>query len=102
MTTTRTPSRTTATTNKARYGDDYYAVIGAMGGAMGHTGGFHQNKELARIAGRLGGFVSRRGKSKLTVAQRIERGKRAVRARREFERNYVNLMKVRNQAIAVA
>jgi uncharacterized protein len=52
-----------ASTNKAKYGKDFYARIGAMGGKMGHTGGFYANRELAREAGRRGGRVSRRRKS---------------------------------------
>jgi general stress protein YciG len=52
-----------AATNKAKYGKDFYARIGALGGKMGHTGGFYANRELAREAGRRGGRVSRRRKS---------------------------------------
>ena len=49
-----------AATNKAKYGKDFYARIGAIGGRMGHTGGFYANRQLAREAGRLGGRISRR------------------------------------------
>jgi len=49
-------------TNKTRYGADYYARIGAMGGAKGKTGGFYANRELARIAGAKGGRISKRTK----------------------------------------
>lgn len=49
-------------TNKAKYGDDFYAKIGALGGKKGTTGGFYANRELAREAGRIGGLKSRRGK----------------------------------------
>lgn len=52
-----------ALTNKKRYGEDYYARIGRIGGQNGNTGGFAANRELARIAGKKGGQVSRRGKS---------------------------------------
>jgi hypothetical protein len=55
-----------AATNKNKYGKDFYARIGAMGGKMGHTGGFYANRELARKAGAKGGRISRRGK-KVTV-----------------------------------
>ena len=51
-------------TNIERYGKDYYKRIGAMGGAVGRTGGFFADRELARIAGAKGGATSRRGKSK--------------------------------------
>ena len=55
--------RMAAQKNKQRYGKDFYARIGAMGGKKGHTGGFAANRELARIAGARGGRVSRRNKS---------------------------------------
>lgn len=51
-----------ANTNKARYGSDFYAKIGAKGGRLGKTGGFYANRELAREAGRIGGRLSRRTK----------------------------------------
>lgn len=50
-------------TNLAR-DPDHYSKIGRIGGKNGHTGGFAANPELARIAGRKGGQVSRRGPSK--------------------------------------
>lgn len=53
-----------AATNKAKYGDDFYARIGATGGKLGKTGGFYANRELARIAGAKGGRKSRRGPTK--------------------------------------
>lgn len=43
-----------------RWGKDFYKTIGAKGGRNGHTGGFASNRELARIAGRKGGSISRR------------------------------------------
>ena len=49
-------------TNKAKYGSDYYAQIGRIGGHNGHTGGFAANTELAKEAGRLGGLKSKRPK----------------------------------------
>ena len=51
-----------AATNKAKYGREFYARIGAKGGHNGHTGGFAANPELARIAGAKGGRISRRTK----------------------------------------
>jgi general stress protein YciG len=53
-----------AATNKALYGKDFYARIGAKGGEAGHTGGFYANRELASRAGAIGGAKSRRGKAK--------------------------------------
>jgi general stress protein YciG len=49
-----------AETNRARYGIDFYAKIGAKGGSLGHTGGFC-DRELARRAGSIGGKKSKRG-----------------------------------------
>lgn len=42
---------------------DFYKKIGAKGGRNGTTGGFAANPELARIAGTIGGRISRRGKA---------------------------------------
>jgi uncharacterized protein len=53
-----------AATNKSKYGKDFYARIGAMGGKLGRTGGFYANRDLAREAGRRGGRLSRRGPAK--------------------------------------
>ncbi|MBI4033913.1 hypothetical protein HY379_02840 [Candidatus Saccharibacteria bacterium] len=59
-----------ATTNKTKYGKDFYARIGAMGGKAGHTGGFYANRDLARVAGRAGGLKSRRGPSSRITRRR--------------------------------
>ena len=50
-------------TNIKRHGENFYKLIGAKGGRNGHTGGFASNPELARIAGSIGGRISRRGKA---------------------------------------
>lgn len=52
-----------AETNKKRYGANFYAEIGRLGGKKGTTGGFYANRELARAAGSKGGKISKRGKS---------------------------------------
>ena len=60
-------------TNKEIYGEDFYKRIGRLGGGKkGTTGGFYANRELASIAGRIGGLKSSRkgvkggcGKNKL-------------------------------------
>jgi general stress protein YciG len=39
---------------------NFYAKIGSKGGKNGNTGGFAANPELARIAGKKGGTISRR------------------------------------------
>ena len=53
-----------AATNLKLHGKDFYRNIGKIGGQNGHTGGFAANPELARIAGRKGGMISKRGKVK--------------------------------------
>ena len=58
-----------AETNKKKYGRDWYAKIGAIGGKLGHTGGFASNHVLASLAGAKGGRRSKRGKS-LACTQR--------------------------------
>ena len=60
---TKAGGKAAAATNKAKYGSDFYAKIGARGGKLGRTGGFFANRELARIAGQKGGRISRRTKS---------------------------------------
>ncbi|HVI68857.1 MAG TPA: hypothetical protein VM581_00185 [Magnetospirillaceae bacterium] len=54
--------------NIQRHGKDFYARIGAVGGQRGTTGGFAANRELARIAGRKGGMISRRRKSVVVIS----------------------------------
>ena len=61
---TKAGGQKAAATNKAKYGKDFYARIGQMGGKLGHTGGFYADRELAREAGRVGGRISRRGAAK--------------------------------------
>lgn len=60
-----------AATNKAKYGDSFYADIGRRGGRNGHTGGFASEKvgkdgltgfEHASRVGKIGGKKSKRGK----------------------------------------
>ncbi len=60
-----------AARNKAKYGSDFYARIGKMGGRAGTTGGFYANRDLARKAGAMGGRISRRGKSAKTAASAV-------------------------------
>lgn len=59
---TKMGGKAAATTNKTKYGADFYAKIGAKGGKKGKTGGFYANRELARKAGAIGGRISRRTK----------------------------------------
>lgn len=60
---TKAGGRAAAATNKEKYGSDFYRKIGRQGGAIGRTGGFYANRELARRAGKIGGQISRRGES---------------------------------------
>lgn len=53
--------RKTRETNYKKYGADYYKQIGAAGGKASGTGGFYNNSEKAREAGRKGGLISKRG-----------------------------------------
>jgi uncharacterized protein len=59
---TKLGGRAAASTNKTKYGSDFYARIGAIGGKKGRTGGFFANRDLARVAGAKGGRISRRTK----------------------------------------
>ncbi len=59
---TKQGGKAAASTNKQKYGADFYAKIGAKGGRKGTTGGFYANRELARQAGQKGGRISRRTK----------------------------------------
>lgn len=59
---TKKGGQAAASTNKTKYGADFYAKIGAMGGKKGKTGGFYANRDLARVAGAKGGRISRRTK----------------------------------------
>ena len=61
---TRLGALKASATNRERYGQDFYKRIGQIGGRNGNTGGFASNPELARVAGRKGGRISRRGKAR--------------------------------------
>jgi hypothetical protein len=65
--------RKAAATNLKKHGEDFYARIGAKGGRNGRTGGFASMKvgadgltgpERARLAGSIGGLISKRGPAK--------------------------------------
>lgn len=62
MAQTREGGLKAAKANKAKFGEDYYARIGKLGGRKSKTGGFFANPELARIAGAKGGAISKRVK----------------------------------------
>ena len=61
---TKSGGLSAARTNKIKYGSDFYKKIGSLGGSKSRTGGFYANRELARIAGKKGGAISRRTWSK--------------------------------------
>jgi hypothetical protein len=70
---TQQGGRNAATTNKARYGEDFYRRIGAKGGRKGNTGGFGSDfvgadgltgKQRASVVGSIGGRLSKRSGTK--------------------------------------
>jgi hypothetical protein len=76
---TKAGGQAAASTNKKKYGKDFYKKIGSEGGKLGTTGGFASNKvgddgltgrERAASAGAVGGKKSRRtAKPKVEVKQ---------------------------------
>ena len=61
---TKEGGKKAAETSRKLHGKDFYSRIGSMGGKAGHTGGFYNNPERARAAGRIGGMKSKRGPAK--------------------------------------
>jgi uncharacterized protein len=72
MSGTHTGGIATRDTNYRKFGRDYYHKLCALGGKVGHTGGFYGNRRLASICGTIGGRMSRRGDNKLTERDRLE------------------------------
>lgn len=66
---TRTGGLKAAEKNKAK-DPSFYANIGAIGGRKSRGGGFAANRDLARIAGSLGGKNSKRNRAKRRQEQR--------------------------------
>lgn len=58
---TKQGGRNAAATNKAKYGADFYAKIGAKGGKLGTTGGYFARRDLAESSGAKGGEISKFG-----------------------------------------
>lgn len=85
-----------AKTNKALFGDDWYKTIGALGGKKSRTGGFFVNRELARVAGRLGGSMSRR--SNHEGKKNDLHPRKAAQARKKFQQEYERLLAINDQA----
>jgi hypothetical protein len=68
MANTVSGGKKTAETNRRKYGPDFYARMGRVGGKLGHTGGFASKKvgadgltgpERAKRVGIIGGQTSR-------------------------------------------
>ena len=76
--------------NKTKYGADFYARIGSLGGQKSRTGGFYANRELASVAGKIGGTMSRR--RKLTEDERWK-----LRQRPEVLQAYERLVAIREE-----
>jgi hypothetical protein len=85
---TREGGQQAAQTNKDKYGEDFYKRIGAIGGMNGRTGGFYQNRELARVAGSIGGAISRHAHKRKVSEKR----------RREIKKAYEHLLAIGRKA----
>lgn len=59
---TKASAKLAAAAMKKRYGEDYYAKIGSLGGKASKTGGFAGRPDLAREYGAIGGRISKRHK----------------------------------------
>lgn len=77
--------------NKKKYGKDFYKKIGRMGGAKGTTGGFYCNRELARVAGSIGGSRTRMRKMGLDNPEQIK-------YRTKVQKAYEHLRKIQQKA----
>lgn len=66
---TKAGGKKCAATNKAKYGDNWYAEIGRKGGQAKIPKGFALNHQLARQAGRKGGLTSSKAPT-LTLEER--------------------------------
>jgi general stress protein YciG len=60
-----------ALAKKLEHGEDYYRIIGRAGGLKSRGGGFQQDRERARQAGKKGGLIS--GQNKRMRAKQNER-----------------------------
>lgn len=85
-----------AETNKRLYGESFYREIGSKGGQASRTGGFFGRRDLASIAGTLGGSISRRYRSDGT--REYVSPETVARKRKEYEKAYEHLLKINRQA----
>lgn len=78
---TKEGAKKASITNRLRYGDDFYKIIGSRGGQRGVSGGFAclergadglTGPERARIVGAKGGSISRRGPAKQPTKIMVE------------------------------
>ncbi len=82
MTGTKAGGLKAAATAKARHGEDFYQRIGKIGGHNSTRGGFASYKvgkdgltgrERARLAGAVGGLISRRRPAQKNLEEEIEK-----------------------------
>lgn len=78
MSATKEGGRKAALTNKSKYGKDFYARIGSLGGKASGAGEFYGNSERARTAGKLGESLS----SRKGVPMTLEHKKRMSEAQK--------------------
>lgn len=79
---TKAGGRKAAATKIKKYGKEFYANIGRKGGKNGHKGGFAAETvgkdgltgpERAKLAGRKGGTISKRGPAIRLTADKIKK-----------------------------
>lgn len=69
---TKEDGKKAAATNKAKYGDNFYASIGAKGGKAQVSKGFScMSYEKRSAAGRKGGKISKRGCAKNRPGKKV-------------------------------
>jgi general stress protein YciG len=84
MSGTKAGGKKAAATNKAKYGNQFYANIGREGGKKGRTGGFYANPERAKIAGRKGGLTSSKAPT-LSLEERRQQIAELLKNEKEME-----------------
>lgn len=87
-------------TNTLRYGDDWYGIIGTIGGSKGHTGGFYANRELASAAGAIGGARSRRKSPRYYDTSSTAKRRMKLQRSKALHKAYERLVKIQAEAKA--